>query len=64
MDTRNAKKGINLSEVIRKALEMSKLEVLGGGHPPAAGTKVPFNMIDVFLENCNQVIKNQLEGNS
>ena len=57
-------KGINLSEVIRKALEMSNLEVLGGGHPPAAGTKVPINKIDVFLDNCNQVIKNQLERNS
>ncbi len=54
-------KGINLSEVIRKALEMSSLEVLGGGHPPAAGTKVPIDKINIFLENCNQIVKNQLE---
>ncbi|MHA2283614.1 MAG: DHHA1 domain-containing protein [Promethearchaeota archaeon] len=54
------KKGVNLSEAIREALELSNLKALGGGHPPAAGTKVPFNMIDTFLENCDTVIKKQL----
>ena len=55
-------KGLNLSEVIRETLEISNLEVLGGGHPPAAGTKVPFDKIEIFLENCNIVVKKQLQG--
>ncbi|TFG05160.1 MAG: DHH family phosphoesterase [Promethearchaeota archaeon] len=54
-------KGLNLSEVIREALELSNLDALGGGHPPAAGTKVPVDKIEVFLENCNSVVKKQLE---
>ncbi len=54
------KKGVNLSEAIREALELSNLKALGGGHPPAAGTKVPIDKIDIFLENCNIVIKKQL----
>jgi RecJ-like exonuclease len=57
------KKGVNLSEAIREALELSNLKALGGGHPPAAGTKVPIDKIDLFLENCNVVIKKQLENN-
>ncbi|MFW9952881.1 MAG: DHH family phosphoesterase [Candidatus Thorarchaeota archaeon] len=31
-------KGLNLSEVIREALELSEINALGGGHPPAAGS--------------------------
>lgn len=54
------KKGVNLSEVIRQALELSNLDALGGGHPPAAGTKVPSNKINEFLENCNTIVKQQL----
>lgn len=54
-------KGVNLSEAIREALELSNVKALGGGHPPAAGTKVPVDKIDLFLENCNTVIKKQLK---
>ncbi|MFX0049497.1 MAG: DHH family phosphoesterase, partial [Candidatus Hermodarchaeota archaeon] len=54
------KKGVNLSEAIREALELTNLKALGGGHPPAAGTKVPIDKIDLFLENCNIIIKKQL----
>jgi RecJ-like exonuclease len=54
-------KGVNLSNVIREALEMSGLEVLGGGHPPAAGTKISINKIELFLENCDEVVKKQLK---
>ena len=54
------KKGVNLSEAIRETLKLSNLEALGGGHPPAAGTKIPIEKIEVFLENCNKVIKKQL----
>ena len=57
------KQGVNLSEAIREALELSNLKALGGGHPPAAGTKVPLDKIDIFLENCNIVIKKQIENN-
>ena len=53
-------KGVNLSEVIRKACEKSNLNVLGGGHPPAAGTKIPIDKAETFLNYCNQIIKNQL----
>jgi len=55
-------KGVNLSQAIRKACELSKIDVLGGGHPPAAGTKIPIDKSDVFLENCNIVIGNQLKN--
>jgi single-stranded-DNA-specific exonuclease len=57
------KKGVNLSEAIREALELSNLEALGGGHPPAAGTKVPIHKIEDFLENCDIVIEKQLGEN-
>lgn len=55
-------KGVNLSQAIRDACHLSSLDVLGGGHPPAAGTKIPIDKVDVFLENCNVVIKKQLQG--
>jgi single-stranded-DNA-specific exonuclease len=58
-DKRIVEKGINLSEAIRKALETSNLDVLGGGHPPAAGTKVPIEKIDLFLKNFDEEIKKQ-----
>ncbi|MFX0137228.1 MAG: DHH family phosphoesterase [Candidatus Hodarchaeota archaeon] len=53
-------KGVNLSQAIRDACDLSKLDVLGGGHPPAAGTKIPIDKVEIFLENCNQVIQKQL----
>ncbi|MFX1389460.1 MAG: DHH family phosphoesterase [Promethearchaeota archaeon] len=54
------KQGVNLSQTIREACEKSNLDVLGGGHPPAAGTKIPIDKVEVFLENCNLIIGNQL----
>lgn len=51
--------GVNLSEAIREALKLSDLEVLGGGHPPAAGTVVPINKIELFLKNCNEIVNEQ-----
>ncbi len=56
-------RGVNLSEAIRKALEITGLNALGGGHPPAAGTKIPFDKIYEFLANIDGVIKEQLESN-
>lgn len=53
-------RGVNLSDALREAGDLTGVEALGGGHPPAAGTKVPIDKIDLFLENCNQVIRNQL----
>ncbi len=58
-DKKIVEKGVNLSEAIRKALEKSNLDILGGGHPPAAGTKVPIDKIDAFLQNFDEVIKKQ-----
>ncbi|MHA1763015.1 MAG: DHH family phosphoesterase, partial [Promethearchaeota archaeon] len=55
-------KGLNLSEVIREACKRSNIDVLGGGHPPAAGTKVPLDRAEVFLEQCNEIIKIQLSS--
>ena len=52
--------GINLSEAIRETLKRLNMEALGGGHPPAAGTKVPQDKIDDFLNACDIVIKEQL----
>ena len=52
---------MNLSQAIRDACKLSNIDVLGGGHPPAAGTKVPVNKIEIFLENCNTIIKKQLQ---
>ena len=57
-------KGVNLSDAIRKALDLSNLDVLGGGHPPAAGTKIPINKIEEFLNNCDTIVKNQLNENN
>lgn len=54
-------RGVNLSEAIRKALELSNLKSLGGGHPPAAGTKIPPKKINLFLDNLNKIIGNQVE---
>jgi hypothetical protein len=51
--------GINLSSAIREACKLSSIDVLGGGHPPAAGTIVPIDKVEMFLENCNIVIQNQ-----
>ena len=53
-------KGVNLSNAIREACEQSSLDVLGGGHPPAAGTKIPVDKVEIFLENCNIAIRKQL----
>jgi len=55
------KKGVNLSEAIREACINLNLDVLGGGHPPAAGTKIPVDKVNSFLENCNLAIQNQLK---
>jgi len=52
--------GVNLSETIRQALKLSNLDLLGGGHPPAAGTKVPVDKIEIFLENCDKTVERQL----
>ncbi|MFX1573047.1 MAG: DHH family phosphoesterase, partial [Promethearchaeota archaeon] len=54
------KQGVNLSEAIREACILLNLDVLGGGHPPAAGVKIPIDMVENFLESCNLVIQNQL----
>ena len=56
-------KGVNLSIVIREASNLSNINSLGGGHPPAAGTKIPIEKLDVFLENCNKIVRNQLQNN-
>ncbi|MFO8019082.1 MAG: DHH family phosphoesterase [Promethearchaeia archaeon] len=53
-------KGVNLSEVLREACKLSEIDVLGGGHPPAAGTKIPTDTADLFLKKCNLVVKKQL----
>ncbi len=59
-DKKLVSEGLNLSEVIREALELTNLETLGGGHPPAAGTKIPIDRVNVFLENCNKSVEKQL----
>ncbi|MBN1800318.1 MAG: DHH family phosphoesterase [Candidatus Lokiarchaeota archaeon] len=56
-------RGVNLSEAIRKALELTGLNALGGGHPPAAGTKVPFDKIYEFLTHIDSVIREQIKEN-
>ncbi|MFX1237265.1 MAG: DHHA1 domain-containing protein [Promethearchaeota archaeon] len=53
--------GVNLSDAIRKALDLTGIDALGGGHPPAAGTKVPIAKIDDFLASIDKIIKEQLE---
>jgi single-stranded-DNA-specific exonuclease len=50
-------KGLNLSNVIREACKLTNLDVLGGGHAPAAGTKVPIKEAEFFLDNCNNIIR-------
>jgi RecJ-like exonuclease len=55
-------RGINLSKAIRDACDLSGLDVLGGGHPPAAGTKIPLDKAELFLESCNTVIQKQIKA--
>ncbi|MHA1912917.1 MAG: DHH family phosphoesterase [Promethearchaeota archaeon] len=55
--------GINLSSAIREACKLSSIDVLGGGHPPAAGTIVPIDQVEQFLENCNIAVRNQQKSN-
>jgi len=52
--------GVNLAEVIKVALKLTNLDSLGGGHPPAAGTKIKKELIHEFLLNCNKIVKKQL----
>ncbi|MGB5910769.1 MAG: DHH family phosphoesterase [Promethearchaeia archaeon] len=59
-DKKLVNEGLNLSEVIREALELTNLETLGGGHPLAAGTKIPIDRVNDFLENCNKSVEKQL----
>jgi RecJ-like exonuclease len=54
--------GVNLSKVIREALQLSRLKALGGGHPPAAGTTVPIDKIDLFINHCDKVVEQQLRN--
>ncbi|MFX1523378.1 MAG: DHH family phosphoesterase [Promethearchaeota archaeon] len=54
--------GVNLSVIIREACERSNIDSLGGGHPPAAGTKIPTEKLEAFLENCNLIARNQLKS--
>jgi RecJ-like exonuclease len=54
--------GINLSHVIREASRRSNIEFLGGGHPPAAGTKIPIEKVEEFLDNCNITVRNQMNN--
>ncbi len=54
------RKGINLSDAIRKTLERLEIDVMGGGHPPAAGTTVPIDKIEVFLDTIDLIVKNQI----
>lgn len=53
-------KGLNLSEIIRDALKLTNIDTLGGGHPLAAGAKIPLDRVDEFLEHCNIIVKKQL----
>jgi len=55
------KKGLNLSEIVRDTLKLTNIDTLGGGHPLAAGAKIPSYKADEFLENCNISVKKQLE---
>jgi RecJ-like exonuclease len=59
-DTSLVDEGVNLSEVLREACKLSEIDVLGGGHPPAAGTKIPIKKADEFLDKCNLIVKKQL----
>ncbi|MFW9867660.1 MAG: DHHA1 domain-containing protein [Candidatus Thorarchaeota archaeon] len=55
-------RGVNLSEAIRKTCDLTGIDVLGGGHPPAAGTIVPVDKVELFLKNCDKVIQKQLQS--
>lgn len=61
-DTSLVDEGVNLSEVLREACKLSGIDVLGGGHPPAAGTKIPIKKADEFLDKCNLIVKKQLRN--
>ncbi len=56
------KKGINLSIAIRKVCEEIGIKNKGGGHPPAAGAKIPISNMDEFLLKLDIVIEQQKLG--
>ncbi|MHA1727470.1 MAG: DHHA1 domain-containing protein [Promethearchaeota archaeon] len=60
-------KGVNLSSAIRDTCKKLGIEERGGGHPPAAGAKVPRDKIKDFLKSLDEKITQQIKkkkGNS
>jgi len=57
--TRN--KSIDLSILMREVTQKMQLETSAGGHPPAAGAKIPQSRLKEFLVNVEEVLLKQLE---
>ncbi|MHA1775458.1 MAG: DHH family phosphoesterase [Promethearchaeota archaeon] len=54
-------KGLDLGIVMRKACQQIGIEDPAGGHPPAAGAKIPANKLKDFIQVVNELTGMQLK---
>ena len=54
-------KGLDLGIVMRKACQQIGIEDPAGGHPPAAGAKIPTNKLKDFIQVVNELTGMQLK---
>lgn len=68
VSARTRNKTIDLSIVMREVSQKMQLDTSAGGHPPAAGAKIPQNRLKEFLVYVDEALGQQLEkakkGNS
>ncbi|MCK5345179.1 MAG: DHH family phosphoesterase, partial [Candidatus Heimdallarchaeota archaeon] len=55
-------KGLDLGQVLRQICTEMGISEPGGGHPPAAGAKIPANRLKTFIDRANELVKEQLAG--
>ena len=54
--------GLDLAQIIREVCSDMAIENPGGGHPPAAGAKIPSARLKEFLDLVDKAVKNQFEN--
>lgn len=61
-DSSLVKKGLDLGLILREICKNMEISEPGGGHPPAAGAKIPANRLKTFIDHANEMVKEQLTG--
>ncbi|MHA1721129.1 MAG: DHH family phosphoesterase [Promethearchaeota archaeon] len=54
------KKGLNLGKILREVCQKMDIKNPAGGHPPAAGAKIPSMNLKIFIEEVDNAIGEQL----